>query len=49
MGKQKKNKKIEKKKATEKVNVDDETPLLPTTNTRKKANEIRESDGELYA
>lgn len=41
MGKQKKNKKIEKKKATEKVNVDDETPLLPT----KKANEIRESNG----
>ena len=45
MGKQKKNKKIEKKKATEKVNVDDETPLLLT----KKANEIRESDGKLYA
>ena len=45
MGKQKKNKKIEKKKATEKVNVDDETPLLPTTSNRKKANEIRESDG----
>lgn len=41
MGKQKKNKKIEKKKATEVFTVDDETPLLPT----KKANEIRETDG----
>lgn len=49
MGKQKKNKKMEKRKETEKVNVDDETPLLPTTSTRKKANDIRESDGELYA
>lgn len=45
MGKQKKNKKIEKKKATEVFTVDDETPLLPT----KKANEIRETDGKLYA
>ena len=44
MGKPRKNKTIEKKKATEKVNVDDETPLLPT-----KAKEIRQSDGKPHS